>query len=261
LYRFPAALDRRRGNRLRGLGGFGETTVHPVGRIHISTSKNWKKRASVLRSIGALPRHYRISELGESEKRHIRRTERKFKNDSTLAPILKNPQKFITGKIKGTDAKKLRRQGYAVIRTGGGTKFIAERQHSNQIRFDTKTKSIVRTFPNRTSRSYPLDDNPATLRRIESFFQSKAKSEYLTLRIGGKAPFNISIDSLTEFNRYVNRLESEWEKRGKHSPRPYLQIVEVRNNERDKTESDATYKKPRKSRAKPKKQAHKNRGR
>lgn len=127
---------------------------------------------------------------------------------------------------------------------GNQWKVIGERQHAKRLKFRESDQSIIREYENRRSITYPFDRGPETLERVRKFFKRRRKrDEYLTFAIGGKSKFNITIHSLADFNRYVNKIEAEWRRREKltdiESPFPYLQIVEVKREEdSDDEESD-----------------------
>lgn len=164
----------------------------------------------------------------ESKKRQERRVIARLKKSKSGRAVLKAPEKFLSARVKAKTGAKLKKKGHAVTRTKKGTRFFAERQHATRLSFRESDQAIVRDYANRRIISYPLDDGAATLARIQKFYERKKPGEYITLRIGDKAPFNTALGDIGEFNRYLTKLEEEWRSRPKgHHPGPYLQIVEV----------------------------------
>lgn len=169
----------------------------------------------------------------ESRKRQIRRADAWARAHNI--DLHGKPDKFIGGKISRRAEKPLVKIGQKVKRTKRGPVLVVERQYAKRIYYREKDKAIVRDFGNRRTVSYPFDDSPATLARIERFFKHRPKNAYLTMRVGDAAPFDRHIRSMADFERYYDQLVAEWEERAEHederkredNPQAQLRVVEI----------------------------------
>lgn len=198
--------------------------------------KDYKQRAKNLRTLGILPKGYHLNRLGESEKRHIRRIEQSLKKSPAGENILSKPDAFISGELPNAKAASaLSTQGYAVRKSGGRWRVLAQRQHARRLTYRDSDSALTRHYRNRRVVTYPLDGSLESHQRIADFFRrasTRAGKSYLTFRVGDKSPFNIAIGSIEEFNKYAKRFGAELDaRRESHptwaDPRGEIQIVEV----------------------------------
>lgn len=178
------------------------------------SKKNYKAREKALRNLKVLaPKKKGTSD--DSRKRQIRRVEAKLKSQGINVA---HGDRYISAPVPARSARELHEHNRAVIRSAKGARVIVQRQHATRLRFRKKDNALIHEFGNRQMVSYPYEHGPAMLLRVESFFLTKGKDDYLTYRVGGNNPFNITIHSMSDFEKYSELFETKMDDRNYLSP-------------------------------------------
>lgn len=179
------------------------------------SSSDYKGRAKRLRELKLLPSHYKLSNLTESQKRHIRRLEQQYRNvvdHDYFKPVYVPEYARQNLKQKGIPTKK-------------GKRNIAffESWNAEEVYFDPADDSIHFIMPGREYTAYPLDNSFEQYQRIDEFFDNLKPGQYLTFKIGNNNTFHRQIRTMADFMKYKDH-----EFQPKHDTAwDYLMIVEV----------------------------------
>lgn len=179
------------------------------------TPLDYRAAAKRMRELKILPAHYKLKNLGESEKRHIRRLQSKF------ADSIKNPTTK-TIKVSYAAARKLRKSGLAVNKNI----FLINPMRANRVTLG-KDGKLSYFYDDRTAYVCPFDSSIEMHARIDEFFAQGKKGQFLSLKIGDNNSFHRKFFSAKALMAYVMREfnpnnSQAWD---------FLQIVEYCDND------------------------------
>lgn len=174
---------------------------------------SYKQRASRLRKLKILPTHYKINDLSENDKRHIRRLDNQFSETIKHAKYIKP---INVGKSTAT---KLKQKGFTVK----GDYLLVDKIKAKNVTYRKKDNSLVFHFAGRRYVSYPFDDSPQTYARMDSFFATRKKNQFMSIKIGDAPIFHrLTARSEAQLNEYLLQFVPKTK-----TAFDFMQIVEV----------------------------------